>query len=215
MSEYTKEEHQKVAESMPRDSEGHFIPKPHSQTPPTTPHENPLEGFIHHNTSVTKTHDDSTLLDVHVGNPLRRITQILEEIKRQKAFSFTLKGSLGIMGVALALGTFGIFGGTKALCDKGVQTKMGAIQQLTYQEEEAVSILNDIPILNMLFKKPTTNRTVLIAPNSEIIHLVLKKYVTLPTTYSLPTTTYLATGSFDSCSLTLTVNDPSALQQAQ
>jgi len=36
--------------------------------------------------------------------------ELLQDIKKQKAFSFTLKGSLGIAGVALALGMFGIFG---------------------------------------------------------------------------------------------------------
>lgn len=213
MSEYTKEEHQKVASSIPRDSEGHFIhvEHPQNENSETSRHTNPISQFLHDETAIHKSNHDE-LIDIHVGNPLRRITQLLEEIKRQKAFSFTLKGSLGIMGVALALGTFGIFGGTKALCDKGVQTKIGMIRTLTYQEEKAVSFLNDIPVLNMLFKKPTTNRTILLEPNNNVIHVVLKKYVTLPVDLQRP---ILTTGSYDSCSNTLTVETPDALQPAQ
>ena len=90
----------------PHDSHGHFIhkfptpPKPGSQ-PSLTEKLFPTHVSVDH--KVTQ----DALLDVHIGNPLRRITQLLEEIKRQKAFSFTLKGSLGIMGVALALSVFG------------------------------------------------------------------------------------------------------------
>src|SRR3989338_7295204 len=56
-----------------------------------TPSKNPISNFLRNNTSVSKTKDDSTLLEIHIGNPLRKITQLLEEIKKQKAFSFTLK----------------------------------------------------------------------------------------------------------------------------
>src|SRR3989338_3621357 len=108
-----------------------------------TPSKNPISNFLRNNTSVSKTKDDSTLLEIHIVNPLRKITQLLEEIKKQKVFSFTLKGSLGIMGVALALSVFGIFGGSKMLCDKGVQTKLGTLKILAVPENEP-----SIPLLS-------------------------------------------------------------------
>ena len=201
----------------PHDSEGHFI---HKETQPITnnqspiTHANPITKFLHDETAVHKSNGDE-LIDVHIGNPLRKITELLQEIKRQKAFSFTLKGSLGVMGVVLVAGTFGILGGSKALCDKGTQTKIGTIKTLSFQEEEAVSILNDIPVLNMLFKKPTVNRTILISPTNETIHLVLKNKTSPPSSYQLSTLSYYTTGNFDSCSQTLTVSDQTALQPAQ
>src|SRR3990167_9464453 len=105
-----------------------------------TPSKNPISNFLRNNTSVSKTKDDSTLLEIHIGNPLRKITQLLEEIKKQKVFSFTLKGSLGIMGVALALSVFGIFGGSKMLCDKGIQTQVGMIKELESSSSEKSTV---------------------------------------------------------------------------
>jgi hypothetical protein len=101
----------------------------------------PVEELRKH---VHPSKDKDELLDIHVGNPLRRITELLEDIKKQKAFSFTLRGSLGIMGVALAFSTFGIFGGSKLLCDKGTQSYIGTVKQLTYTEE------GDYPFLTKL-----------------------------------------------------------------
>src|SRR3990167_4871923 len=89
-----------VAENKPRDSEGHFVRVEKPDTPPKP--QGALDKFFGEHVGYHRNQDD--LLDVRVGNPLRKIVELLEDIKRQKAFSFTLKGSLGIAGVALALG---------------------------------------------------------------------------------------------------------------
>src|SRR5436190_1901612 len=103
-----------AAKKRVRDENGHFFsPEPVVPPPPppivTPKSSNPLSTFFSTNTHYDKNKDD--LLDVHVGNPLSRITKLLEDIKKQKAFNFTLKGSLGVMGVVLVLSVFGIFGG--------------------------------------------------------------------------------------------------------
>ena len=169
----------------------------------------PLSDLIKDNTSVKKSKNDD-LIDIHIGNPLRRITQILEEIKKQKAFTFDIKGSLGIAGIALTLGAFGIFGGTKALCSKGIQTKLGRIQRLAYLEEQNVSILNKIPVLNMLFVKPLTNRILLVGSDGKIVHLAFENKMMPPN--EAPEIEYYTTGQYDSCSETLTVDTPTAFQ---
>ncbi len=169
----------------------------------------PLSDLIKENTSVKKSKKDD-LIDIHIGNPLRRITELLEDIKKQKAFSFDIKGSLGVAGIALTLGAFGIFGGTKALCSKGVMTKLGRIQRLTYMEEQNVSILNKIPVLNMIFPKPMTNRAILVGQDNKIIHLAFENKMVPPN--EAPEIEYYATGNFDSCSETLTVDTPTAFQ---
>ena len=110
---------QEPKKSPLRDAQGHFIKKDPAEKEKAS---NSVTDFVKKQTKLSKTDDDNTLLDVHIGNPLRRITVLLEEIKKQKAFSFTLRGSLGIMGVVLALSIFGFFGTTTALCNKGVQS---------------------------------------------------------------------------------------------
>jgi len=169
----------------------------------------PLSDLIKDNTSVKKAKNDD-LIDIHIGNSLRRSTQMLEEIKKQKAFSFDIKGSLGIAGIALTLGAFGIFGGTKALCSKGVQTKVGRIQKLAFMEEQNVSILNSIPIINLFLTKPTTNRTILVGSDGKLVHLAFENKMLPPN--EAPEIEYYVTGAFDSCSETLTIDTPTAVQ---
>src|SRR3989344_7500955 len=134
---FTSEAKSKVAQEKPRDEEGHFIENIKKSAKETLSH-------LEKNVDYNKKQDD--LLNVHVGNPLKRVTDLLEDIKRQKAFAFTLKGSLGLAGVAIALSVFGIFGGSKMLCDKGTQTEVGIIRILNVQEAED----SNVPILGFI-----------------------------------------------------------------
>ncbi|MDO8658298.1 MAG: hypothetical protein Q7K55_06155 [Candidatus Levybacteria bacterium] len=89
-----------------------------------------LKSIFPTGTSIGKTEDKDTLIDVHVNNPLKRIVELLQDIKKQKVFSFSVKGSLGIAGIALVLTGIGIFGGTEAFCSKGAQSHIGTIKAL-------------------------------------------------------------------------------------
>ncbi|MBI4092050.1 MAG: hypothetical protein HY427_02495 [Candidatus Levybacteria bacterium] len=166
-----------------------------------------IEKFISENVHYSKNKDD--LLDVHIGNPLRRITELLEEIKRQKAFSFTLKGSLGIAGVALALGVFGVLGGGRILCDKGIQTQIGTLKILNVQEKEPDGLPIISNILDWFNPKPIYNRTVLIREDSFVIRLPYSKEVNFSQYNNFQV---IATGDYDSCGQTLTIKDASAVE---
>ena len=174
-------------------------------------HDDPLKNFFKKNTNVSKSKKDDELIDIHVGNPLKKITALLEEIKNQKAFTFTLKGSLGIMGVALVIGSFGIFGGAKAFCEKGIQTKAGVIKTLTYQEPQKDSWVDYLPIINSFFPKKMINRTILVSSDNSIYTLIFPSQV-LATSYQLLATNFYVTGSLDSCSNTITVDNQNGIQ---
>ncbi|OGH37980.1 MAG: hypothetical protein A3B44_03435 [Candidatus Levybacteria bacterium RIFCSPLOWO2_01_FULL_38_21] len=194
-----------IAKEKPRDNEGHFI---HIEEPELNEApKDPISKFIGEHTSYHKTQDD--ILDVHVGNPLRKITELLVDIKKQKAFSFTLKGSLGIMGVALALSVFGIFGGGKILCDKGVQTQIGVIKTLNVYDSD----LSAIPVLSLFLNyfnsKEIHQRTVLVKNDESVMRLPFSKEVNFTQYQNLR---IIATGNYDSCSQTLTVSDPNSLE---
>lgn len=174
-------------------------------------HDDPIKNFFKKNTNVSKSKKDDELIDIHVGNPLKKITALLEEIKNQKAFTFTLKGSLGIMGVALVIGSFGIFGGAKAFCEKGIQTKAGVIKTLTYQEPQKDSWVDYLPIINSFFPKKMINRTILVSSDNSIYTLIFPSQV-LATSYQLLATNFYVTGSLDSCSNTITVDNQNGIQ---
>lgn len=180
---------------MERDSSGHFVKKTQEAI------ENTLSN-LEKNIDYNKNQDD--LLNVHVGNPLKRITELLEEIKRQKAFAFTLKGSLGLAGVAIALSVFGIFGGSKLLCDKGVQTEIGLIKILNSQEAEN----SNVPLLGFVIDylkgaigtQTTHNRIILQMRNDSVINLPYSGKINFSIYKNKEV---YVTGNYDSCSRTL------------
>lgn len=212
-----------LAQERPRDEQGHFIPLPDPKPIPdpstsVTPGKNILSRFFHDNSAVSKTTDDNTLIDVHIGNPLRRISQLLEDIKNQKAFTFNVKGSLGLAGILLVLTTFGIFGGTRALCNKGEQSRIGRIMQLNLpRQPEVPSLIQRAQnIWNALTgkttqEKPTAqNRLVLIQQDQTVFHIL----GTIPANIlGVSTATFILTGDIDNCSQTITVKDPKAIQE--
>lgn len=197
-----------IAKEKPRDYEGHFVhvDQPKTQSPQTSPND-PISQFITQHTHYSKNQDD--LIDVHVGNPLRKITLLLEEIKKQKAFSFTLRGSLGIMGVFLALSVFGVFGGGKLLCDKGVQSQIGVIKTLAVYDTDGPTIPVLSSILDYFSPKKVHQRSVLVKENEAIINLPFSKDVNLAQYQNLPV---MLTGNYDACSQTLKVTDPAAIE---
>lgn len=169
-----------------------------------------LKSILPTDVSVGHTPDEDTLLDVKIGNPLRRITQLLEDIKKQKAFSFTLKGSLGVAGIVMVLTTFGLFGGTKALCSKGTQSYIGTIKELqmtdsperSYLVERAMVVWD--AITGNDFTRRHRQRVVLITGDEKAI--AIKERVDGLSLTRFPGRVLL-TGDFDSCSNTLTVKD--------
>ncbi|OGH26413.1 MAG: hypothetical protein A3C30_04895 [Candidatus Levybacteria bacterium RIFCSPHIGHO2_02_FULL_40_18] len=167
----------------------------------------PVEKFISENVHYSKNKDD--LLDVHIGNPLRRITELLEEIKRQKAFSFTLKGSLGIAGVILTLSILGILGAGNLLCAKGVQKQIGVVKVLNIKEKEPPAIPLFSDVIDLFFARPKHNSVVLVKSDDTVITLPYSRSVSLNQYASLPV---IATGDYDSCGQTLTIKDPTAIE---
>jgi hypothetical protein len=202
-----------VAEHKPRDEHGHFVKKDIPQAP-TTPKNiatKLLEEINGKSANVKESSDD--LIDIHVGNPLRKIVTLLQEIKQQKAFSFTLKGSLGIAGVALALGVFGVFGGGQILCERGVQSQIGEIKVLNSTEKDpSIPLISDL--LNLISTPKEHNRVVLVKNDETVIGLtgqaLISNHSSLITPYvGMPV---VATGNYNSCSQTLNIVDGKDIQ---
>ncbi len=194
------------------------LPKP--PAPAKAPSSPSLAKILTGKTKVNKTTDDNTLIDVHIGNPLRRITELLEEIKKQKAFSFTLKGSLGIMGIVLTFSLLGFFGTTHALCDKGVQTSIGRVRMLQVIDVEPDNLLakaqRTITYFSSFFSPAEQTspryRYILESPTHETIHLNRGRDVTLST---LKGQAVYATGVYDSCSHEMTLQTSASIEPYQ
>ncbi len=193
-----------VTSSKPRDEQGQFINPPDIKTG-----KNPLEKFLLSHTGNYKDQDD--ILDIRVGNPLGRIVKLLEEIKNQKAFSFTLKGSLGIAGVILVISIFGIFGGGQIICDKGTQSQIGTVKILNAREiySKPVPFLSYILELITPSQKYIKNRMVLVKNDNMTIYIPHSEEDDV---VKFANSTVIITGNYNSCTQTLTVNDSSSIE---
>lgn len=208
-SEQTREKKSEIAEVKLRDEHGHFAKKVIPETPVTPQNlaTKLLEEINGKSADVKESSDD--LIDIHVGNPLRKIVTLLQEIKQQKAFSFTLKGSLGIAGVALALGVFGVFGGGQILCERGVQSQIGTLKVLNTTEIETSGVPVLSQILDYFSIKQTHNKTVLIKPDYTVVSLPYSSKVDYTKFVEMPV---IATGNYNSCSQTLTITNNKDIQ---
>lgn len=199
---------------MPRDSSGKFLSEEELEKRRNRP---PVENLADNAVHVKKAHDENTLLDVRVNNPLKKIISLLEDIKKQKAFSFTLKGSLGIMGIVLALSLFGLFGGSKMLCDKGTQSQIGVVKMLQMIDVEVSAVPFIGPLIdsyNEYFRNPyaaVLYRTVLIQDDGRVIYLPLTAGTSIQ---SFAGYRVIATGQYDSCSQVLKITNPQGIQLA-
>lgn len=193
-----------ITSSKPRDEQGKFINPPDIKTA-----KNPFEKFLLSHTGNYKDQDD--ILDIRVGNPLGKIVKLLEEIKNQKAFSFTLKGSLGIAGVVLALSVFGLFGGSQILCDKGTQSQIGMVKILNAREiySKPVPFLSYILELVTPSQKYIKNRMILVKNDNTTIYI---PHTEDDDIVKFANSTVIITGNYNSCSQTLAVNDSSSIE---
>lgn len=207
--------HEEVAKAEARDAQGHFIhaeqPKPEPQNPQQPEsHQDPVSKFLSDHTHYNKNQDD--ILDVHIGNPLQKIYQVLLDIKKQKVLSISAKISFGILGVAVAVGIFSIFGVSNVFCAKGVQSEIGVIKTLNVEDKTS----SNIPVIGNLIDwfgvrtNPQTHaRVVLVRDDNTTIHLPYSKNVKFATYQNLPV---IVTGNYDACNSTLTVQDESGVE---
>lgn len=193
-----------VTSSRPRDEKGHFISLPNFKSA-----KNPLEKFLLSHTGNYKNEED--LLDIRIGNPLRRVIALLEEIKSQKAFSFSLKGSLGLAGVILAISMFGIFGGSRMICDKGTQSFVGTVRVLNEREiySKPVPVITYLLELVVSPQKQIKNRMILVKNNLETVYLPFSEDLDIS---KFANYHVITTGDYNSCSHELIVIDKDSIE---
>lgn len=193
-----------VAVKRPRDENGHFI----------------KSGIL--NVSENKTANDETLVDLKVTNPLRRITHILEQIRRRQSTVVDFKFTIPLIALPLfMLLAFSLGKAGGIACGDNVQTKLGLLYTLrTTSANHATglfantkqTIATNLPFLAPLLgqvEQPLTNRQILIQRDNTALTIENPHKVEL-TAYH--TRQVFVTGKVNTCEQTIEVNDDSDVQ---
>lgn len=205
-----------VAAARVRGEHGHFIKKTSSS--PNSPNLPNHPKLLH--LEENKTQNDETLIDVKVTNPLRRISNILEQIKRRQATVIDFKFTIPLIAlpvfmlVAFSLGK----SGGLAACGDNTQTKLGIIYMLKASAgaedtlfQKTLKILT--PLISLISPTSLTNtqtsRTILIQRDNTALTIENPKNLPLA---SYQTRQVFVTGKVNTCKNTIGVDNDSDVQ---
>ncbi|MEN9407019.1 MAG: hypothetical protein RLZZ455_235 [Candidatus Parcubacteria bacterium] len=192
-----------VAVKRPRDENGHFI----------------KSSLL--NIAENKTANDETLVDVKVTNPLRKITQILQQIKHKQSTVVDFKFTIPLVALPLfMLLAFSLGKSGGVMCGGNTQTKLGLLYTLRTSDTPPQGIMavtkrnlaTNIPFLApfLITNTDTTiNRQILIQRDNTAI--------TIENPNNIPLTTYntrqvFVTGKVNTCESTISIDDEADVQ---
>lgn len=194
-----------AAAKHPHDTHGHFISK-----------EPQVTGLLR----ATTTDDDTTLVDVKVSNPLRKITQILEQIKAHQSTTVSLRFTIPLIALPIVLLAAFQLGRIQTTCSPVFSSQSGTLQVLSLQipvKETSwyTPFLNLIPG-NFVTQKTTgftsENRAVLLTSNGDTITLLSSGAENFsPYNHAQ----VIVSGEYSACNKAITVDHPSNLQPLQ
>lgn len=197
-----------VAATRIRGEHGHFIKK--------TPNSPNLL-----NVSENKTQNDETLIDVKVTNPLRRISAILEQIKRKQATVIDFKFTIPLVALPLFMLLAFSLGKTGATCGGNTQTKLGLLYILRTTSTQPSAglfgqtkqiLAKNLPFLASVLgtnQQSTENRTILIQRDNTALTIEKPNSVSLNAYH---TRQVFVTGKVNTCEQTIEVDNESDVQ---
>ena len=166
-----------------------------------------LSDFI----SAKESEDDSTLIDIKVTNPLKRIYTLLQDIKKHQSTTFSLRFTIPLIALPIFLFVAFQLGRGSYVCSQNFTSKKGIIKNLQIDAPiENRSVIdrlfnftsNSINIENIGSEYIHTSKAVLDV-NNELIDIISVKSIDL-TKYE--NNQVIVSGIYSSCSNTMTLN---------
>lgn len=198
--------------SQTRDQKGHFVTNKSESSGPT----NILSNLIH----AGEGHDDTTLIDLKVTNPLRRIVEAIHDLKKHQSTTFSFKFTIPLIALPVFLFVAFQLGRVQTACNQSITSKVGIIKNIQVQiPKENISWISWIwaffPTLPKLEKNEqlmTEDRTILISPQSETITVLHHSTLNLR---SYENQKVLLTGKFSACSSIITLESEKNISMLQ
>lgn len=196
-----------TGKSQLRDAQGHFI----KSKAKVSGAGNLLANLIH----AREGHDNEALIDIKITNPLKRIVEVLQEIKKHQATTFSFKFTVPLIALPVFLLAAFQFGRVQTACPQLVTSKLGTIKNLSVEVAR-----DDSGWFWWLFSPQFTpkpqavgeleakNLTILIGPQGETITVLHDKGLNLET---YENQRVILTGKYSSCGGAITLDSPKNL----
>ncbi len=202
---FNSEKRSKQATVRKRDSKGHFIPlNPHLKSSSGVSGSGKIiSDFIRGEESK----DDEALVNVKVLNPLKKITQLMQDIKNKQSTTVSMRFTIPLIALpVVALIAFGI-GRYNASCINNQSSKTGVLKVINFNEEKLI-----IPFLpeSLNFKQTISGqRPILVRQSGSILSLDGE----LGNLQPLYNNVVIATGDYSSCNESLSISSSSNIQK--
>lgn len=153
--------------------------------------------------SASEGDDPGTLIDIKITNPLKKIYELIQELKKKQSTTLSLK--LTIPLIALPIFLFAAFqlGKDQALCEQYFTSKTGTIKTLDVEEAvETGGLLNKLRIRSPTTEYERKQRTIIIDSADNIITVLNHKTINVG---KYENTRVVITGTYSSCTDIITL----------
>lgn len=188
----------------PQGEHGHF----------TTKDPVAVGGLLH---TVTEDSNDDTLVDVHVNNPLHRITKLLQDIKAHQSTTVSLRFTIPLIALPIVLLAAFQLGRFQTSCSPVFASQLGTVRILSLEMPKTdqswyAKLVSFIP---GNFGIPKTigftreDRSILLTPDGQTLTLLPGLGVKL---FSFDQKNVIVSGEYSACNKALTVDSAANVQ---
>ena len=168
---------------------------------------NVLSKFI----KAKETDDPETLIDIKITNPLKRLYELISEIKKHQSTTFSLKFTIPLIALPIFLFVAFRLGMGQSVCKQTFASKTGTLKLLSADVPQKDP--NRIPVVSRFFellpfsvKTPTKyaqeQRAILLDANDETTTILNTENIDLT---GFDNAKVIVTGNYSSCSQTISL----------
>ncbi len=166
---------------------------------------------------IEESSNEETILDIKVHNPLKRITQLLQDLKKHQTTTVSLRFTIPIIALPIVLFVAFQIGRAQTLCAQTFTTQAGTVQVLQVKVPRAAPtalslVLSFFPSV----PQPTADlidqeRAILLLPSSEVVHIIHPRTVEV---FPFVGQSVLLTGNYSACTRSITLDHQQNLSEA-
>lgn len=166
---------------------------------------------------IEESSNEETILDIKVHNPLKRITQLLQDLKKHQTTTVSLRFTIPLIALPIVLFVAFQIGRAQTLCAQTFTTQAGTIQVLQVKvPRTAPTALSLVLSFFPSVPQPTADlvdqeRAILLLPTSEVVHIIHPRTVDVTPFVGQ---SVLLTGNYSACTRSITLDHQQNLSES-